>query len=502
LNQKNSDNRNSKHTKSFAIIGSGFSGLCLAIQLKKIGHDNFTIYEKAPSLGGTWRENTYPGAECDIPSALYSFSFESNPNWSRKWSEQPEILQYMEHCAQKYQILAHIKFNQNCTKLKFQEDKQNWLVTCSNEVTSTGEEKEYDIVVSGVGQLHKPATPDIDGAENFQGKQFHSAQWNHDLSLNGKTVNVIGNAASAVQFIPQIAPKVKQLNIFQRSSNWIVPKNDRKYFAIEKWLGRTFPFLTKIYRFYVWFMADFVLYQITNSIGANFIRYQAKQRAIEYIDENIGDKALQKKLTPNYPIGAKRVLFSDDFYQALNRNNVHLICEGIKKIKNNGVVTVNNKSVPCDVLIYATGFETSIFLTPMTVIGKQELVLNNLWAEQGAEAYLGITHTGFPNFFMMYGPNTNLGHNSIILMIEAQSRYILSCLDALEEHGAQCLDVKAEVQNEYNQWLQQRMQGKIWSEVDHSWYKTKDKVTNNWSGRTSEYRKLTKSMNTQDFEFS
>lgn len=486
-------------TRSIAIIGSGFSGLCLAIQLKKIGHHNFTLYEKAAHLGGTWRENVYPGAECDIPSALYSFSFEPNPNWSRKWSEQPEILQYMEHCAEKYEILSHIKFNQTCEKLKYQEDKKNWLVTTQKNSSSI--EEEYDVVVSGVGQLHKPFTPKISGAESFTGKQFHSAQWDHGVDLSNKTVNVIGNAASAVQFIPQIAPKVKQLNVFQRSANWIAEKNDRKHFAIEMWLSKTFPFLSKIYRFYIWFMADFLLYQITNSVRNNFIRNKAKEDCIDYIKEHISDPELQKKLIPNYPIGAKRVLFSDDIYQALNRDNVNLITDGIQGIDVNGIKTEQQQSFPCDVLIYATGFETSVFLTPMQVIGKNQQVLNALWAKEGAEAYLGITHTGFPNFFMMYGPNTNLGHNSIILMIEAQTRYILSCLKALEDKQVQSLDVKPEVQKTYNTWIQKRMEGKIWSAVEHSWYKTKNKVTNNWAGRTSEYRRLTKQMNPNDFNF-
>lgn len=483
------------NNKRIAIIGSGFSGLCLAIQLKKIGHHNFTIYEKANDIGGTWRDNIYPGAECDIPSALYSFSFEPNPNWSRKWSEQEEILQYIKHCANKYQLLPHIKFNQACEKLQFQEDKQNWLVTC------TSEQAEYDMVVSGVGQLHKPFTPTITGAENFSGKQFHSAQWDYSVDLNNKVVNVIGNAASAVQFIPQIAPKVKQLNVFQRSANWITPKNDREHFAIERWIGRAFPFLTKVYRFYVWFMADFLLYQITNSVRKSFIRNKAKDDCIEYIKEHISDPDLQNKLIPDYPIGAKRVLFSDDIYQALNRSNVKLITDAIKQISTSGIETTNNEFYDCDVLIYATGFETSVFLTPMQVIGKNQQVLNKLWAEEGAEAYLGLTHTGFPNFFMMYGPNTNLGHNSIILMIEAQTRYILSCLNTLNEKQMKSLEVKAEVQATYNEWIQQRMEGKIWLSVERSWYKTKNKVTNNWVGRTSEYRRLTKQMNPDDFVY-
>ncbi len=480
--------------KSIAIIGAGFSGLCLAIQLKQAGYHNFTIFEKEASLGGTWRDNVYPGAECDIPSALYSFSFEPNPDWSRKWSEQEEILAYMHHCANTYQLHSHFRFNESCKALTFQEATHNWRV----EVSSGS--FEFDMVASGVGQLHKPLFANIPGRESFEGACFHSARWQQDVDLNNKTVNVIGNAASAVQFVPQIAPKVKQLNIFQRSPNWIAEKKDRPHFAIERWLGRTFPFLTRIYRFYIWFMADFLLYQIMNSNGNRFIRMKAKHDCLEFISEHVKDENKRKKLIPDYPIGAKRVLFSDDYYPAIARNNVHLISEAIEAIDKTGIKTTQ-QHYPADVIIFATGFETTRFLTPMQVIGKNGQHLNALWEAQGAEAYLGITHSGFPNFFMMYGPNTNLGHNSIIVMIEAQVRYILSCLKQLEANNSHSLDVKPEVQKRYNEWLQAGMQNKVWSQVEHSWYKEKGKITNNWVGRTAHYRKLTREMNPEDYQF-
>ncbi len=481
--------------QSIAIIGTGFSGLCLAIHLKKIGHSKFTLFEKAERVGGTWRENIYPGSECDIPSALYSFSFEANPNWSRKWSEQAEILAYLERCAKKYDLYPHIKFRETCQALTFQEATQNWLVQ-----TSSGTQT-FDVVVSGVGQLHKVFTPKYEGAESFQGKQFHSAQWRYDVPLEGKTINVIGNAASAVQFIPQIVPKVKQLNVFQRSANWVAEKKDRKHFAIEKWLSKSFPFLGKIYRFSIWFMADYLFFQLMNVDGNKFLRKKLKQYCLHFMKKHVTDPVKQKQLTPDYPLGAKRILFSDDFYPAMGRKNVSIVTEAIKKIEADGIRTKDDKFYPCDVLIYATGFETSIFLTPMLVKGKNGVVLNDLWQKQGAEAYMGITHTGFPNFFMMYGPNTNLGHNSIIVMIEAQTRYILSCLENLKRNNAKTLDVKAPVQKDYNAWLQKRMENKVWNAVDHSWYKIQGKVTNNWVGRTAEYRKITREMKPGDYEF-
>lgn len=491
----------SQNNRHIAIIGTGFAGLCMAIQLKKLGHDHFTLFEKADRIGGTWRENTYPGAECDIPSSLYSFSFERNPRWTYKWSEQAEILSYLEHCASKYDINPHIQFNHTIKDIEFNEVQQNWTVSCDSGANGT-KEQVFDIVVSAVGQLHKPLKPKIEGQENFRGEQFHSAQWDHQIDLSNKRVNVIGNAASAVQFLPQISPKVKQLNIFQRSANWILPKNDREYFAIEKWLGAAFPILTKFYRFLIWAGAEAYVYQLMNANGPKWLRNHAKQKAIEYIEENIDSLALRKKLIPDYPIGAKRVLFSDDIYEGLNRANVEVLTESIKKIESNGIRTQDNELHECDVLIYATGFDASTFLTPMMVRGKDNVVLNDIWQREGAEAYLGVTHKGFPNFFMMYGPNTNLGHNSIIIMIESQTRYILSCLQALDDNNAKTLDVKPEVQAVYNQEIQDRMKDKIWSAVDKSWYKTAGKVTNNWVGRTGEYIKRTREMNPQDYLFT
>lgn len=485
------------NARRIAIIGSGFSGLCLGIHLKKRGNDNFVIFEKAGRLGGTWRENTYPGAECDIPSALYSFSFERNPNWTHKWSEQEEILRYLDHCANKYGLNPHFRFNREVRDLRFEEDKGTWRLE-----TADGGIEEFDAVVSAVGQLHRPHTPPIVGAETFGGPAFHSAKWDHSVSLDGKTVCCIGNAASALQFIPRIAPKVKHLTVFQRTANWVVKKNDREYTAFEKWLGTVFPPLLLWYRFYIFMRGEGMLYPLMYQ-GSSWLRRKSEQQTIDYINEKIRDPELRKKLVPDYPMGAKRILFSDDYYDALDRDNVSVVTEPIDRIEPAGVRTTDGTLHAGDVLIYATGFETTSFLTPMRVQGVGGEVLNDRWARDGAEAYLGITHTGYPNFFMMYGPNTNLGHNSIVIMIEAQTRYILSCLDALEAKSARWLNVKAPVQRAYNDWVQRRLRNSVWAAVNKSWYKTKEgKITNNWVGRTTEYRRKTRRMNPDDYEFA
>jgi cation diffusion facilitator CzcD-associated flavoprotein CzcO len=464
---------------------------------QKSGRNDFTIFEKADRIGGTWRENTYPGAECDIPSALYSYSFERNPNWSHKWSEQEEILAYLDYCAEKYGLLPHIQFNKRVTAVTFQEDTDTWLLE-----TEDGQSHEFDAVVSAVGQLHKPKWPRIDGLETFDGPAFHSAQWNHDVPLEGKKVGCLGNGASAIQFIPQIAPKVDTLTVYQRSANWIIPKNDREYTAFERKLVTIFPPLLSLYRFRIWVQGEGMLFPLMYG-KSGWWRKLMQRKTEQYIEEKVRDPELRNKLIPDYPMGAKRVLFSDDIYDAYDRDNVLVETTPIDRIEPEGVRTTDDVLHETDVLIYATGFETNTFMAPMRVTGLQGEVLNESWAKHGAEAYLGITHTGFPNFFMMYGPNTNLGHNSIVIMIEAQTRYILSCLNALDARSAKWLNVKADVQAIYNKTIQDRLQNSSWAAVDESWYKNaQGKIVNNWAGRTTEYRRVTKVVDPNDYEFA
>lgn len=483
-------------TPRIGIIGAGFSGLCAGIKLKEHGNDNFTIFEKGDRVGGTWRENTYPGAECDIPSALYSYSFERNPNWTHKWSEQPEILNYLEHCAEKYGLGPHFRFGEAVASVSFDEARGVWTL-----ITAKGENHEFDAIICAVGQLHKAQFPNIEGRESFSGPNFHSAEWDHSVDLAGKNVAVIGNAASAIQFIPQLQPHVKTLNVFQRSASWMLPKNDREYTPFEKWLGSVLPLTLKFYRFLIWSRGDWQLFSLMKRDCPKWLRKKAEEQAIAYMEEHVADPAKRAALTPDYPMGAKRILFSDDYMPAIGQDNVNLITDPIARITPNSLVTESGETVPADVIVYATGFNTTDFVTPMTVTGRAGRVLNDEWRETGAEAYLGITHTGYPNFFMMYGPNTNLGHNSIVLMIEAQTRYILSCLKALKDHNARWLDVHADAQRAYNEWLQARMCDMIWGVVDHSWYMRQGKVTNNWVGRTSEYIKRTRKIEADKYEF-
>jgi cation diffusion facilitator CzcD-associated flavoprotein CzcO len=463
-----------------AIVGSGFSGLCLGIQLKQAGIHSFTIFEKSARLGGTWRDNVYPGAACDVPSFAYCFSFEQKTDWSRKWSPQPEILAYMDHCAERYGILPHIRFSTAVVNARFDADEGAWHIR-----TSTGEDVVAEVLVSAVGQLHRPHVPALAGLDRFAGPVFHSARWDRDVDLRDRRVAVVGNAASAVQFIPQIAPVVRRLHIFQRSPNWMLPRGDRAYSEDEKRRFTTYPSLARLYRWLFWLRLELLFYPV---IRRNRLMSRHVERlCLDHLREHISDPALRKILTPDYPVTGKRILISDDYYQALTRPNVRLVTAGIDHLTAAGIVTKDGASHPVDVVILATGFESTSFLAPMTIEGLAGRSLEREWSH-GAEAYLGISVAGFPNLFLMYGPNTNLGHNSIIFMIECQARYIIECIAALAERALKYLDLRREVMTAYNRRLQRKLQRTSWAATAKSWYKTADgRITNNWYGTTLQY---------------
>ncbi|MHB8381410.1 MAG: flavin-containing monooxygenase [Candidatus Binataceae bacterium] len=466
-------------SRRIAIIGSGFSGLCLGIQLKKLGIDSFTIFEKADRVGGTWRDNTYPGAACDVPSFAYCFSFEQKTDWSRKWVTQSEIFGYMEECARKHDLLRHIRFNTEIASAKWDEDACHWRIR-----TAGGEEIEAEVLASGVGQLNRAHTPKIRSAENFKGIAFHSARWRHDIDLTGKNVGVIGNAASAIQFIPQIAERVAKLHILQRSANWMVPRNDFTYSEVQKRRFARFPLLTKLYRWLIYLQHEM---NWPTFRGNSFLSSRMAKAAGQYMRSTVNDSKLHPVLTPDYKIGGKRILISDDYYTTLNRENVEIITAGIDHLSENAVVMNDGRIVPVDVLIYATGFQSTAFLAPMAIQGRGGRQLQDEW-KAGARAYLGITIAGYPNFFLMYGPNTNLGHNSIIFMIECQVNYILACLRQMDERRIDAIDLRRDVMEEFDACLQRELAGTVWATTGKSWYKTDaGRITNNWSRTTISY---------------
>lgn len=466
------------------IIGTGFGGLGMAIQLQKAGICDFLLLEKEGEVGGCWRDNGYPGAACDVPSHLYSFSFEPKADWTRRFAPQSEIFEYLKHCADKYGLRPFIRFHQEVSEARFDEVAGVWEVS-----TKAGDVFRTRALISACGQLNRPAIPRIHGAERFAGEQFHSARWRADYDVTAKRVAVIGTGASAIQIVPSIAEKVGQLFVFQRSAAYVIAKPDRAYRPWERALLARTPWVQRLARalLYVkheWRVLPFSLMpSIMKAFQLSFRRHLAR---------GIKDKALRARLVPDYPLGCKRILISNDYYPALARPNVELVTDDVRALTERGIVTADGREREVDAVVYCTGFTAADFLAPMRITGLGGRDLNQAWRD-GAEAYLGITVSGFPNLFLLYGPNTNLGHNSIVYMLESQIRYVLGCLRALEKEQLRYLDVRAQVQEAFNERLQRALRRTVWEQGCTSWYKTDGgKNTNNWPGFTFRYRQLTR----------
>jgi cation diffusion facilitator CzcD-associated flavoprotein CzcO len=474
------------------IIGSGFSGISMAISLKKRNIHSFLILEKAKDLGGTWRDNTYPGAQCDVPSALYSYSFEPFSGWEKKWSDQPQILEYLRFNVEKNGLQDHILYEKEFSSSSFIENEGYWKVK-----TKEGDSYTTKSLIMAVGQLHHPKMPNFKGKEVFKGNTWHSAQWNHDIDLKGKRIGVIGNAASAIQFIPEIVPHVKSLTVFQRSAKWLLPKKNSLYNNKDRRLHQKYPILLSwARRSNNTFNGVFYHLMGQNTLWKKF--WQGV--SMSHLKKSVKDPELLKKLTPDYPMGAVRVLLSNEYYPALTKENVEVQSEGISHFTEDGAVTVSGNTIPLDIIIYATGFESNPFLKNLNICGLNGISIQNAW-EQSTETYLGITTAGFPNFFMMFGPNTNLAHSSVLLMVENQSHYITECLSHMSRNKLKYMDVKPEFQKKFTLEVNERMKKKAWIQVKNSWYKNGDIILNNWPGKAKEYQKLTKTVDVSAYTF-
>ncbi len=485
------------------IIGSGVGGLCMAIQLKRAGFNNFEIVEKADNIGGTWRDNTYPGCACDVPSHFYSFSFEGRSDWTRTFPPRDEIYAYLDSLVDKYALRTKLRFNTEIASSAFDEKAQKWHLH-----TTGGKTLETDIVVTALGQLNRPKIPAIKGHKDFKGPIFHSAEWQHDVDLTGKRVGVIGNGPSAAQLIPEVAKIADTLTVFQRSPCHVVPRNDEPYSAWQKALFKYIPGFRKFYRGLIYWSLEknFTVFNDTEKVRflvkvLNMSR-DLTQQIEEHFNEQVTDPHLRKILKPDYPVGCKRMVISDDYYPALHRANVHVETSEIEKITTTGITMRDGKKHGFDAIIYGTGFASTEFLAPLEITGKKDKKLNTVW-KNGAEAYLGITMPDFPNFFMLYGPNTNLGHNSIIFMIECQVNYILSALKTMQANRAGVIDLKQSKMAEFADYLKARLASSVWEKECDSWYKTEaGKVINNWPEFTYVYEQATRKLNTSDYEFT
>jgi len=459
------------------VVGAGFGGLGMAAALDRAGIGDFLIVDKGDGLGGTWRDNTYPGAACDVPSRLYSFS--SRPGrWSRRFPPQQEILAYLQSLSAERGFGPRLRLRSGVASAEFDERGALWHLTLDN-----GERLRANAVVSAVGQLNRPALPDIAGRDDFRGPSWHSARWDHGVDLAGQRVAVVGTGASAIQFVPEIAKIAAHVDVYQRTPPYVLPKFDRPYRHAEHVLNDWLPVLRKADRLRIFLYGELLTSGFVLSPKFLAAPMQLWRRQLNAV----ADPQLRQKCIPDYVMGCKRVLFSNDWYPTLNRANVDLVTDPIERIVSGGVVTAG-VTRHADVIIYATGFRTLDFLAPMSVTGRDGRRLEDSWRE-GAEAYLGISVSGFPNFFMLYGPNTNLGGNSIIYMLEGQIGYVAGALRALATAGLDWIDVRPEVQRSFNTWVSTASRTTVWESGCHSWYTTASgRNTNNWPDHTFLYR--------------
>ena len=484
---------NTPHAR-IAIIGAGFGGLAMAIRLLESNIQDFIILEKASEIGGTWRENQYPGAACDVQSHLYSLSFSPKTDWSKRYAEAPEIYQYMQTLTTQHQLQSYIRFNTEVSSARYLENKCIWELKLSQTEILTAQ-----FVIFASGPLHVPQIPYIAGIEKFTGKVFHSSQWDHNYDLNNKNVASIGTGGSAIQYIPEIAEKVKQLYVLQRTAAWVIPRDERRYLPIEKRLFDRFDWFRKIHRARLYWTNES---RVVPIMKPQVMKY-AQKLAEAYIRHQVKDSATAEKLVPNYIMGCKRILVSNKYYPSFNRKNVELITDDILELTEDSIITQDGKKRAIDCLIYGTGFVTDprIYLKSFSCTGLNHIELTEAW-KNGAESYYGISTKGFPNLFQLLGPNTVLGHNSVIFMIESQVNYILQLIEMTQKTQSQAIVVKADTQDQFNQHLQSQFTNTIWQSGCVSWYQQEDgKNFSLWPTYTWKYWLKTRKVNPADYRF-
>lgn len=478
-----------------AIIGAGFAGIGAAIRLKQAGIESFTMFERAGEVGGTWRDNTYPGCACDVQSHVYSLSFEQNPNWSRRYSSWDEIQQYLIDLVDKYDLDAHLRRNTEIVRAEFHESAGTWTLT-----TKAGDTFTARAVLAGAGGLVDPSYPDIDGMESFEGAMFHSARWEHDVDLAGKRVAIVGTGASAVQIVPSIAPIVEQLTVFQRTAAWVIPKFDKAYSERSKRFFARFPLFMRFIRFLKYLVTEmlgpivFLDSKVLSRIGRAIAMWNMRRQ--------VKDSELRKKLMPNFQFGCKRVLVSDDYWAAFERDDVELVTDSISRFNAQGIETEDGVSRAFDVIVLATGYLLGLARTPFEIIGRHGRSLSEVWEEEPT-AYKGMTVSGFPNWFIMMGPNTGPGHTSVLVYTEAQIEHALQAIQKMRAEGIRYCDIRQDVQDRYNVEIQKRMKHMVWGSGCHSWYLSDD--GRNYSlfpGFASEYVLRARRLKPDEYEFA
>lgn len=447
------------HTR-VAIIGSGFGGLGAAIRLRQRGDEDFRIFERASDVGGTWRDNSYPGCACDVQSHLYSFSFAPNPDWTRSYSGQPEIWDYLRRCARDFGLIPHILFDHEVREAAWDDDARLWRVETSQGVYTA------DVLVMASGALSEPRVPRLPGFENFKGKSFHSARWDHAYNLKGRRVAVIGTGASAVQFVPEIQPLVERLHIFQRTPPWVMPRTERAFTERERRMFRRFPLLQRGERAAIYAFRELFVFGFRHLRMSRLIR----RIALRHLERAVPDPVLRAKLTPAYEIGCKRILVSNDYLPAVTRPNVEVVTAGVAEVREHSIVDTEGVERPVDAVIFGTGFRVTDQPLAGHVRGRGGVTLEEVW-RGSPRAHLGTTVNGFPNLFILLGPNTGLGHTSVVYMIEAQIEHLMNALEFMARRGVAVIEPKPEAQAAFVGEVERRMEGTVWvAGKCASWY--------------------------------
>jgi cation diffusion facilitator CzcD-associated flavoprotein CzcO len=483
--------RRGGHAPRVLIIGTGFGGLGAAVRLREVGVEEITLLERADAIGGTWRDNTYPGAACDIPAHLYSFSFALKSDWSSVYPRQEEIRSYLEDLTDSYGLRPHIRFGAEVIRADFDGSAAVWRVA-----TMDGRTFEAEVLIAAPGPLSEPRIPDIPGRDTFRGTQFHSARWEHDVDLAGRRVGVIGTGASSIQFVPHLADRAGRVSVFQRSAPWIIPRLDREYSDAAKTAFRVVPGLQRLYRALIYAQKE-----------VRFAGFRARSRAMRIAQayalwnmrRDIEDPGLRAKLAPDYSMGCKRVLISSDYYPALARRNVEVVTEPIERITPAGIALGDGREVPLDILIWGTGFDVRNPVGRMEVRGLGGRDLTDAW-DPHPVAYHGTTVPGFPNLFLVLGPNTGLGHNSMIYMMESQYDHILAAVRRLSDPEVAYVDVTEQALERFIGEVNRRNDGLVWSSGCRSWYLDDDGYNFAlWPGWTFEYRRRVRDLDEADY---
>jgi len=474
------------------ILGAGMSGLCAAIKLREVGIRDITILERSDGVGGTWRDNHYPGSACDVPSHLYSYSFARNPDWSRKYAPQAEILAYFERIADDYDLRPLCRFGVEVTEARFDGTNGVWRVTTAGSGEFTSE-----VFIAATGQLNRPFIPEIEGLDSFEGTMFHSARWKNDHDFTDERIGVVGAGASAIQFVPRVVAEAGPVTIFQRSPNWVMPKPDRKFRRWERWAFRNLPGVDLVYRFSIYVRLEATFNMM---LKRSWMRRAITRLVVPELEKITSERIGRDAIIPTYPVGCKRILISNDWYPAILKPSTTIETDHIARIVADGIITESGAHHQLDTIIFGTGFQTTKFLTPITVTGLDGRDLHEAWIE-GASAHLGISVSGFPNFFILYGPNTNLGHNSIIFMTEREVNHVVEVVSELWRAGASWVEVRPEVMAASDAATQRLATGTVWVATCDSWYKDDaGRLTNNWPAHTYRYWQKTAKDPSADYE--